>query len=258
MRFTAIEKICIISAALLLMISGAAISDDGGSDPRVKAAFERGWALFSQMDKSLKNLDLAIAQYKGVLALYPNNADALWKLSETVFKKGQYSTDPKKKKAFYDESMAFAEKALALAPKKPEPRYWIAVNLMCLADMDKSARSLGLVKRAKKELRTALTLDPKNRFNTLCKAMLATIYLEPPWPLRDLDEALKFAKEAVAEDPNLTWASSILGRVYAKMGKTELARKELSRCLAISKPTYPWDSVLYDWPMAKAALAELK
>lgn len=254
------KKITFLSITLFLLaaLASNAPAGAGDDDPKVKAAFEKGWALFGQMHKDMKNLDLAIKQYNDVLTMYPQNADALWKLSETVFKKAQYSKDEKKKKEFLNQSLEYAEKAMALAPKKPEPRYWIAVNCAMMAESMHNIKGLGLANRAKKELNTAMKLDPKNRFTVLSKAMLANISLDSPWPVRDLDKAEKLAKEAVAEDPNLTWASCLLGRSYAKQGKTELAKKELNRCIAISKPTYGWDSVLYDWPMAKSALKELK
>ncbi|MBI5845455.1 MAG: hypothetical protein HZB23_12400 [Deltaproteobacteria bacterium] len=251
-------EIFFIVATLLFVLPGLAGASQADNDPKVKAAFDRGWYLFGQMHKDIKNLDLAIAQYREVLALYPDNADAMWKMSETVFKKGQILKDWKKGKPFFDQSLSWAEKAAAIAPQKPEPHYWIAVNMAVMAEINRTVKALGMIKRCKRELALVISLAPKNRFATLSKVVLASIYNDSPWPVRDLEKALCNAREAVAEDPNMTYASTMLGKVYASLGKTDLAKKELSRCLSIARPTYVWDSIIYDWPDAKKVLASLK
>lgn len=258
MRKRAMMIVFTVFAVLLTGLPGFVRADSGNEDPRVKAAFDRGWALMSIMHKDLKNLDLAADLYREVLALHPDNADAMWKLSEVIFKKGEALKDTKQKKELFDLSLSWAEKSLAMAPKKAEPHYWVAVNCAMKADMAGALKALNLVNRTKSELAKVIALDPKNRFATLAKAVLAAIHLESPWPLRDLAKAEELARQAVSEDPNLTWASLTLGRTLARRGKKDPARKELARCLATARPTYVWDSVLYDWPDARKALAELK
>ena len=258
MRSNAALIIFPVLAALLLGLPCFAHADTGNDDPRVKAAFDRGWALMNIMHKDLKNLDLAAAQYREVLSIYPDNSDAMWKLSEVIFKKGEALEDKKRKKELFDLSLSWAEKSLALSPQKAEPHYWVAVNCAMKADMAGALKALNLVNRTKSELAKVIEMDPKNRFATLAKAVLAAIYLESPWPLRDLAKAEELARQSASEDPNLTWASVTLGRTLARRGKKDLARKELSRCLATARPTYVWDSVLYDWPDARKALAGLK
>lgn len=247
-----------VVAALFLGLPMVAHAGPGDDDPRVRAAFDRGWVLFGLMHKDAKNLDLAIAQYREVLTLYPDNADAMWKMSEAVFKKGQILKDWKRGREFFDQSLSWAEKAAAIAPKKPEPHYWIAVNMAVMAEINRTVKALGMVRRCKKELALVMELGPRHRFATLSKVVLASIYNDSPWPVRDLEKAETYAKQAVAEDPNMTYASLMLGKVFASLGKKELAKRELARCLSIARPTYVWDSVIYDWPDAGKALAELK
>ncbi len=254
-RFFAVSRRVALFGMLLWAFCAPAAAAE---DPRVKAAFDKGWALMGQMHKDLRHLDEAADVYRSVLAFDPQNADAWWKLSEVVFKKGEAQKDKKRKKELIQEALGYAEKSLALAPRKAEPHYWVAVSCAMLADMAGPLSAMSLVNRCKKELNTVITLDPKNRFAILAKAVLAAIYLDSPWPLRDLEKAEELARKAVAEDPNLTWASVTLGRTLAKRGKKEEAEKELKRCLATSSPTYVWDSVLYDWPSARKALKELQ
>jgi tetratricopeptide (TPR) repeat protein len=255
------KKILLFFAAAFVavtIVAGPLLAGSAEDDPGVKAAFERGWALEGLMHKDLKNLDHAAAIYRDVLARYPESPDALWRLSEIIFKKAEASKDKKQKKELCNQSLGYAEKAMAINPKMAEPHYWVAVNCALLADVGGQAlKAFSLVNRAKKELARTIALDPRSRFATLSKTVLANIYLESPWPLRDLAKAQDLAKQAVNEDPNLTFASLILGKTYLKVGKKDLARKELSRCLDTAKPTYVWDAILYNWPEAKSAMKEL-
>lgn len=258
MRFA--RKLLVLYAVsiFLAVLPSLAFAGTANDDPRVKAAFDKGWAYFAQLHKDIKNLDLAVAQYKEVLALYPENFDAMWKISEALFKKAEALKDKKQKKEIFTQSLNWAEKALAIAPQKAEPHYWVAVNCAMLADMAGALKAMNLVNRAKSELVKIPVLDPKSRFATLSKAVLGAIYLESPWPLRDLKKAEKLIKEAVAEDSNMTWPTLLLGKLYLKTDRKEQAKKEIARCLAISKPTYVWDSVLYDWPEAKDIMKDIK
>ncbi|MEW5735649.1 MAG: tetratricopeptide repeat protein [Thermodesulfobacteriota bacterium] len=246
---------CII---VLLFAAAPALAEKTYSEPRIKDAFAKGWALMGQMDKDIANLDRAADEYRAVLAVDPKNVDAYWKLSEVIFKKGEANKDPEVRKTLFTESQGYAEKALGLDSKSPEALYWLAVNQAMFADMDGGLKGLKLINRVKTELAQVSELDPKNRFSTLAKVVLANIYLEMPWPMTDLNKARALAYSAVMEDPNLTFATLVLGRVYAKQGKTEDARKMLTQCIETKTPTYPWDSVLYNWPQAKQTLAELK
>ena len=103
-----------------------------------------------------------------------------------------------------------------------------------------------------------IDLDPDHRFAVLAGAVLAAIYTESPWPLRNLDQALAYAKVAVAKDPKLTIASEKLAHVYFKKKQYDQAREAIHQCLSTEEPTYIWDAVLYDWPAAKKLLKEME
>lgn len=242
----------------VFFVAAPAFAEKSYSDPAIQQAFAKGWALMGQMDKDITNLDRAADEYRAVLAIDPKNVDAYWKLSEVTFKRGEADKDVEVRKKLFTESQGYAEKALALDPKSPEGLYWLAVNQAMFADMSGGLSGLKLINRVKTELAQVTELDPKNRFSTLSKVVLANIYLEMPWPMTDLNKARALAFSAVSEDPNLTFATVVLGRVYAKQGRAAEARKVLTQCLETKAPTYPWDSVLYNWPQAKKALEELK
>ncbi|MDY6831384.1 MAG: tetratricopeptide repeat protein [Thermodesulfobacteriota bacterium] len=225
---------------------------------RVKALLEQGWAFEGQMHVDLANLDKAIAVHKEALALAPDNDEAMWRLAEVIFKKSEAVTDKKERKAMVERTVLLAEQALAVNPTSVGGMYWAGTAHARLADMSGLFSAAGQVKQAKVCLHRAIDTDPNHRLAVLSGVILAKIYSESPWPIKDMEQALNLARWAVAKDPNLTLAGLTLGRILLAKNETAAARTELNRCLTTEHPTYVWDAVLYDWPEAKTVLAGIK
>jgi tetratricopeptide (TPR) repeat protein len=225
---------------------------------RLQTIFDRGWALESRMHIDLANLDRAIALYEEAVAIAPDNAEARWRLAEVTFKKSEETPDKQKRKEMVTRSLALAESALKLNPKSVGGMYWAGVALARLADMSGILTAMKQIKQAKAYLHEAIRTDPDHRLSILSGVILALIYSESPWPLKDMDQALELARWSVDKDPNLTIATLSLGKIYLAEGETGLAEKFLKQCLDTQNPTYVWDSKLYDWPEAKSILAGLE
>jgi len=220
--------------------------------------YQQAWNHLKQMHKDVKNLDLAHGLYKKALELSPEYSETYWKLAEICFKKAQAAKDKDQSEKLYRQAMEHAETSLEKNPKSIGGLYWTGTCEAQLADIAGVFKAMKLVKKAKKHLKQCIDLDPSSRFANLSRVILAILYTEAPWPIRDLGEAEKLMDKAVELDPNLTLASVKRAKTLIKKGKKELAIKELQRGLKIQNPTYVWDSELYDWPEAKALLAELK
>lgn len=219
--------------------------------------YQQAWHFLGQMHKDVSNLDKAYAIYQKALALVPNNETTFWKIAEISFKKAQESKDETSAKKLYDQALENANKAVDINPNSVEALYWKGTCEAKQAELAGIFKAMGLVKKSKKNLKKCIALAPNNRFAVLARVILAVLYTEPPWPMRDLSEADKLTAKAVEMDPNLTLASVKRARVHIKNGDNALAKKELQRCLNIKKPTYVWDSELYDWPEAKKMLNQL-
>jgi len=233
--------------SLVLFYVPVSIADS--NEQAIQKVFDQCWTFLSQMHKNIDGLDKAIAMLQQVAEKYPTNKDVYWKLSEVTFKRAEesiYNT----KVEMNQKALAYAEKAAELNPNSPEAHYWIGTCAARIAELSGVFKALKLVKLAKKELEKCIELDSKHRFSILARAILAAIYTEAPWPLRDLEKAESYALEAVKMDPNLTLASVNLAKLYIVQKKFPLANAEIERCLAIKNPTYIWDSELYDWPKA--------
>jgi tetratricopeptide (TPR) repeat protein len=219
--------------------------------------YQQAWNLLGQMHKDVSNLDKAYAIYQKALALVPNNETTFWKIAEISFKKAQEANDETSAKQLYAQAFENAKKAVDINPNSVEALYWKGTCEAKQAELAGIFKAMGLVKKAKKDLNQCIALEPNNRFAVLARVILAVLYTEPPWPLKDLGEADRLTAKAVEMDPNLTLASVKRAKVHIKNGDNALAKKELQRCLNIKNPTYAWDSELYDWPEAKKLLNQL-
>jgi tetratricopeptide (TPR) repeat protein len=254
-----------VAAFCLVFLSAASTGqvahcfEDGqpGLDYEVERLLDEGWAFFVQMHLGLENLDFAIDAYKKALEKDPYNEDAHWKIAEATLKKGEASTNDQARQELFTQSLAWAQKAVDINPNSAPGYYWMGASRILLAQMAGLFRAAGLARQAQADLRRTIDLAPQNRFAVLAKVVLAAIKAQAPWPMGNLGEAQKLASEAVSQDPNLTLASVTLGEILAAQGHYQRAQQEYIRCLKTENPTYPWDSILYDWPKARIGLSQV-
>ncbi|MDY6906471.1 MAG: tetratricopeptide repeat protein [Thermodesulfobacteriota bacterium] len=247
--------LCCLLLSLLIVLSPVFAND---TDARLQEIFEKGWALESRMHIDLSNLDKARALYEEAIRIAPENAEAKRWLAEIIFKQAEEENDKRKKVAMYEQAATLAERAIAINPESVAGFYWAGTANARLADLTWFASALSRVNKAKEYLQTAIDTDTTNRYAVLAGVVLAAIYADAPWPVKDMDRAVELAQWAVSQDRNLTFASLRLGKIYLANGEKEKAVKTLERCLNTENPTYIWDAELYDWPEAKKILSEIK
>ena len=250
----------ILGLLIFLMISIHAVAAADSDKPTIDAAlsdreiekiFDRAWRLLSQIHKDKSGLDEAILLYRKVLAASPRHKDVYWKLSESTFKKAETVSDPEKSIKLYEKSLEYARKAVELNSGCFESHFWVGCSSARLAEMYTVIRAAGIIGESIDELKLAVSIDPDHRLAATANAILAAVYTQAPWPMRDLDKAQQYATAAVAKDPDNTLASLKLANVYAKQRQYQKALREITRCLSLAHPTYIWDAELYDWPAAR-------
>lgn len=74
-------------------------------------------------DANMKLGNQAIAEFKDVLSIDPNNLSAIDGIGSIVFQMAGTPYDPKK----FEESKSYHEKHIQIKPNDPEPYYWVAV-----------------------------------------------------------------------------------------------------------------------------------
>ena len=74
-------------------------------------------------DANMKLGNQAVAEFKDVLGIDPNNLSAIDGIGSIVFQMAGTPYDPKK----FEESKTYHEKHIQLKPTDPEPYYWVGV-----------------------------------------------------------------------------------------------------------------------------------
>ena len=173
---------------------------------RIQEIFQQGWAFESQMHLDVTNLDKAMALYQEAIAMAPDNEEAKWRLAEVTFKKSEETKDPRERKKLIERSASLADQSLSLNPDSIGGLYWRGVAKARLADMSGLLAAARQIKQAKDDLHRAIRTDPGHRLSILSGVILAMIYSESPWPLKDMKQALDLARWSTAQDPRLTIA----------------------------------------------------
>lgn len=256
-RFPALLLFC-LSVLLTPLIS---LQADAESKPytqkELQQIFHRGWYLLSQIRENRAGLDEAIDLLKSAAIRNPQHKEVYWRLAEITYKKAEGIEDKSVRKVFYQQALEHSRKALELDPDSVEAHFWIGSSSARLAELVWAFSALGMVKEGIRELKWTYENGPEHRYAVFAAAALGAIYSQAPWPVKDLEEAEKYAQDAAKRAPNLTLACSTLARVYFEMGEIDKARSEAERCLALDPPTYIWDAELYNWPTTRKLLQQI-
>jgi len=230
----------------------------GLSEQEILSIYSSAWQLLSRIHIDKTGLGKAIEQYEIVLAAAPNDRDIHWKLSESTFKKAEAMGTNKSSLELYKSALNYAKIARKAFPDSIEAHFWVGCCSARIAEIINGIRALPVINEAKTELKFVIELDSDHRFAILARVILSAIYTDIPWPLNNNKKAALFAREAVEKDPNLTFASITLAKVFIQQSNFNSAREEAVRCLSIVEPTYIWDAELYNWPDARRLLKEIE
>ena len=235
-------------------LSGEAEKEPVQIDEEIPDLIEKADLYFAHIHQDISGLKKAAHLYETVLHKQPDHQEAHWKLSEILFVSAMETGEKSAQKEFYKQSIEHAEQVLQADPLCVPALFYSGYAHISLADTAGMIGAVSLLKKGKKELTRTMEYAPGNRFGILAACVLSQINTDVPWPLKDLKEAEKLARQAVAWDPVLTLARVQLATVFRHQKKYEAARVEARRCLAITSPTYISDAVLWDWPAARSIL----
>ena len=238
--------------------NGSSTGSRGMSERDIQLIYERCWYLLSQIHVDVAGLDEAIELYHEVLEAAPRDRDIYWKLSEMIFKKAETVESERESRELYETALDFAKKARKNFPDSLEAHFWVGCCSARVSEAIGNILALPIVNEAISELEFTIETSPGHRFAATAGAILAAIYTESPWPLRNLRKAETYGLMAVEKDPALTLARVKLAQVYKERKQFKKARDEATLCLSLRTPTYIWDAELYDWPEARLLLQEIE
>ena len=190
---------------------GAAGRGSTASSPSQGATIRRIDALYAGRDDR-RVLDEQRKSMDDQVARAPNDYEILWRAARLYFWLGDdpsQSNDQRSKlgKTGWD----LAERAVAVAPDRPEGHYWAAVNIgtYALGLGVVKAMTSGLEGKFREHLSRAEALAPAYNFGGVGVAW-GRFYEKLPWPKRDRGKAEQALRRVLAEQ----YPNNLRARVY--------------------------------------------
>jgi tetratricopeptide (TPR) repeat protein len=209
--------------ALILAFSCSAFAQD--------SAIQKADKLYADRDK-VESLKQAVALVEKDVTNY----EAMWRLAKFKFYLSNLESEEAQKITVLQTGIAAAERAIKLDTNRVEGHFWLGVTKGKYADLKGGFAALGLVKTVRRELETALKLDPTYARGTIQLA-LGEMSLRVPRLLGGNDkrgiEMLEAGLKAGQANAELKLA---LAEQYEKKNRKAEAKKLLEEILKEEDP----------------------
>jgi FimV-like protein len=210
----------------------------------------------------------ALQKYLEALAVEPNNAEILWRISRAYVDIGEHlptATEAQKQAQLqhYEQAAEYARQAIRANPQHSMAYTRRAIAYGRIALFRGVWESLDLVKQVKADLEKALELDPANDVAHYVLARTHARVSERPrvfrWPLglgwANLNEAIRHYETAIRLKPDFIMYRLDCARAYLEADTPDKARMHLAQIAAL--PTLDEDDDQFRME-AKALLEKLK
>jgi tetratricopeptide (TPR) repeat protein len=152
-------------------------------------------------------------------------------LAEAYYERGNAIDDRDQAVQALETGIAHADRALALAPRNVQARYWRAVAMLVKAGKLRGAESFGLVRTAVRDLEVVAAADP-NLDDAGADRALGRVYLDSPWWfMGDTEKAIEHLEAARQHAPDSLKNRRYLAEAYAEDGRDPDALRELDAIL---------------------------
>jgi hypothetical protein len=209
--------------ALILALSCSAFAQD--------SVIQKADKLYADRDK-VESLKQAVTLVEKDVTNY----EAMWRLAKFKFYLSNLESEEAQKITVLQAGIAAAERAIKLDTNRVEGHFWLGVNKGKYADLKGGFAALGLVKTVRRELETALKLDPTYAKGTIQLA-LGEMSLRVPRLLGGNDkrgiEMLEAGLKAGQANAELKLA---LAEQYEKKNRKAEAKKLLEEILKEEDP----------------------
>ena len=191
--------------------------------------------------------DAALQYYLPAEKLNPNDVVLLVKITrQYVYRMADLPAKEDQLKSVRT-ALAYAERAVKLAPGNCDPHLSVAICLGKLTPLVGNKEGIEASHKIKAEAETAAKLNPKNDFawhllgrwnqelaqiGGMTRALALIVY--GGLPSASYDDAVKYFQKAIALNPNRLIHYVELGRTYALMGRKAEAKKFIEQGLAMT------------------------
>jgi len=236
MRFVSLLNILSAALALALPLASTAMGAESAEE------------LIQQGDIFYVKLQAAEALefYLPAEKLDPNNVRLLVRISREYRHLLSEATKPSEKLQLGHTAVAYAQRAVALAPNDPETQLAVAISYGKLLPFEETKQQLAASRLIKIAADKVIALDPNNDLawqvlgrwyraladvGAVKRAFAQVAYGKLP-PAK-YEDAVRCFEKAIALNPNRLMHYIELGRTYAQMGRDADARKFISKGLAM-------------------------
>lgn len=212
----------------------------GSSWAKVSAeTIRKADALFEER-ADLEKCRRSIEIYKKILEMDPREEEAAWKIARSCYWLGSHSPEAKRIDIF-EEGIFFAKKAVSLNPKSVAGHFWLGVSYGVYGEEKGILKSLSLIGPIKEEMQAVLSIDPSYQDGGAHR-VLGRLYFKVPGLFGgSKKKSVEHLKKAIDIGPNNPMNHLYLAETYLKMGKKDLARKELENTINAPKTKDPGD-----------------
>lgn len=233
---------CLCAVLLGLLSTAAFLSSTGAaSEDAIAAAIRQGDAF----DQQLKTKE-ALAAYLEAEKLGGSDADLFRKISREYALAMTDTNSKDEKLALGAKAVSAAQRAVATDPKNATAHLALAICYGRVAPLLGNKTKIAYSKLVKEHAEKSIALEGSDDYayhvlgawhyemaglNPVLRTVAKLIY--GAFPPASYDDAVKNLKKAVALAPQRVAHRVELGRSYAAMGQTEVARAELNKGLAL-------------------------
>lgn len=160
---------------------------------------------------------------------HPEDAEAYWKGARAAWWLGSVLTERKERLNVFERGMALGEKAVQLAPKSAEARFWWAGNMGSYGDVKGVMKSLSLLGPIRRELAAMNAIDDTYQSGGAYRILGIVDYKVPGFAGGNKKRARERLEKALAIDPEHPATLYYLAEYFYEMGDNTSARSFLER-----------------------------
>jgi len=169
--------------------------------------------------------------WKARLRQNPRDFESAWKLARAGYWLGSHAPEGERR-AFLEQGIDVARKAVALEPNRPEGHFWIAANMGTLAESFGLRQGIKYRGEIKDQLLTVLKLDPAFQQGSADRALGRWYFKVPGLFGGSNRKSEEHLRRSLTYDPSDAASLYFLAETLIDMKRTSEAKVILDRLIA--------------------------